>query len=146
MPSSKGSDTFVIPRAETPTDKSISPNEMRERSRLPSLHPTLLHAKTLLKEHEECTPLEKKRSIEQALESLQKEKGLRWQRNSSRCRSEPSLRQHSSNELQRLPARLSTHSGLSIASKLIEEDANVEGELDILLPGTPSTTDGGSEC
>lgn len=146
MPPSKGSDTFVIPRAETPTDKSISPNEMRERSRLPSLHPTLLHAKTLLKEHEECTPLEKKRSIEQALESLQKEKGLRWQRNSSRCRSEPSLRQHSSNELQRLPARLSTHSGLSIASKLIEEDANVEGELDILLPGTPSTTDGGSEC
>jgi serine/threonine protein kinase len=144
LPPSISTDEFVIPPVATPTAEPASPGEMREHSQLPSLHRTLVRAKTALQEHEEVTPLEKKRSIEQALESLQKEQGLQWQRNSSRCCSEPSMRCPSS-ELHRLPARLSTHSGLSI-SKAKEVDSMFEGDnVEIQLPGTPSTTADGSE-
>lgn len=112
---------------------------------LPSFHPTLLHAKSALEEYEERTPLERKRLVEEALGALQMEQGQQWQRHGARCFTEPSTREKS--ELQRLPARLSTHSGTSISTHatLGESDTKLALSNDISLPGTPSTTDGDSE-
>jgi len=127
----------------TNVDQFIVPSDsFHTIGQLPSFHPTLLHAKSELEEYEERTPLEKKRSVEEALGALQKEQGQQWQRHGARCSSEPSTREK--NELQRLPARLSTHSGTSIATHatLGESDTKLALSNDISLPGTPSTTDG----
>jgi len=137
--SETNTDDFVIPPV---AQLCTSPTQSRTRERLPSFHPTLLHAKSVLQEYDACTPLKKKRTFEEALEFLQNEQGQQWQRNGSRCFSEPFIR--GSSELQRLPARFSTHSGTSLSTCIsIEEEQQFVLKFggDTFLPGTPSTID-----
>jgi len=120
--------------SESPTAELTQ--EFRTLGRLPSFHATLLEAKGAAQEHEpEGTPLVKRRSLEEALEKLQKKHKQQWQRNAWRCVSEPSMR--CDIEVHRLLTRHTTHSG------------SIKPEDDFSLPGTPSTgaptTDGGSD-
>jgi len=125
----------------SPVDQPCaSSDESHMLERLPSFHQTLLRAKSELESYEACTPLDKKRTFEEALAVLQQENGQQW-RSGIRCFSEPSIRAHS--ELERLPARLSTHSGLSICSK---GESDMKFVMQVNLPGTPSTTDDDSDC
>jgi len=129
---------FVVPPA---AQLSASPNEAHSSAWLPSFHPTLLHARSTVLEYEECTPVHRKQTVEEALAALQQEQGQQWQRTGTRCRSEPFLRVHSvdSGFPQRLPARGLTHSGLSMST--VGEDKE-QTLADFSLPGTPSTTEG----
>jgi serine/threonine protein kinase len=129
-----GTEQFLV---ETPSAKVTSPEEARGRSRLPSFHATLIEAKNVLQEHEECTPLDRRQNIEKALESLQLEHGQQWHRIGSRCSTAPS---HTSSELQRLSARLSTHGGSRKSISAIHTD-DLKFGVSVSLPGTPSTTD-----
>merc|ERR1711871_70640 len=97
-----------------------------------ALIPTLLHARSTVLEFEECTPAERKRTFEAALATLEKDHGKQWQRTGPRCSSEPSIRL--SSKLQRLPARLSTHSGVSVSTSDSEDNIKGKDAIDFYLP------------
>jgi serine/threonine protein kinase len=130
-----------------PVEPPIESHPDRAGGQLLSFQPTLVHARSTVLEHEECTPAERKKTFEEALAALQQEHGIQWQRNGTRCSSEPSIHVHS--KLDRLPARLSTHSGLSIATAGQDTQKDAGCKVDFALPGTPSTSppadEGGSE-
>jgi len=132
---------FVIPPVVQMQNPRASPNESHSFAWSPSFHPTLLHARSTVLEYEECTPVHRKQTVEEALAALQQQQGKQWQRTGTRCMSEPFLRVHTvDSELQRLPARLCTHSGLSgLSMSTVGED---KANDDFSLPGTPSTTEG----
>lgn len=132
---------FVIPPVVQMQNPRASPNESHSFAWSPSFHPTLLHARSTVLEYEECTPVHRKQTVEEALAALQQQQGKQWQRTGTRCMSEPFLRVNTvDSELQRLPARLCTHSGLSgLSMSTVGED---KANDDFSLPGTPSTTEG----
>jgi len=142
-PTSSGSNdsAFVVPPIDQLSKSPSLASGSQPCGQLPSFHPTLVHARSTVLEHEDCTPAERKKASEEVLAALQKEHGTQWQRSGERCSSEPSVRIRS--KLERVPARLSTHSGVSIRSG--DSRDNVIEPVDFLLPGTPSTTDGGSD-
>lgn len=131
----------VAPEVNKKVGSSVA-DESCTRAQLPSFHTTLLQAKTVLEEHEQRTPMDRKDSIEKALQALQKEQGKQWHRSWDRCSTEPSIR--CDTLMQRLPTRLSTHSGYSGSSfsKLVEPCSENDSPP---LPGTPSTVDSDSE-
>jgi serine/threonine protein kinase len=150
-PSVSNEGQFVVPPVDQLNKSPSLASESHLCGQLPSFNPTLLHAKSTVLEFEDCTPAERKKTFEEALAALEKDHGKQWQRSGPRCSSEPSIRLF--NKLQRLPARLSTHGGMSVST--VDSEHNVQRpsvstvdseQVDFLLPGTPSTTvDGESD-